>query len=49
MARYDLYIGGQVFFECGELRSLAGRLTTDDSTDLCCLSPGQNVLQLGVD
>lgn len=46
MARYNLYIGGQVFFECGELWSFAGRLTTDDGADLGCLNPSQNVLGL---
>lgn len=37
VARYDLYIGRQVFFECCKLRGLAGGLTTDDRTDLGCL------------
>lgn len=49
MARYDLYVGRQVLFECGELRSLAGRLATDDGTDLGCLNPSQNVLGLEAD
>lgn len=49
MARYNLYIRGQVFFECGELWSLAGRLTTDDRTDLGCLNRSQNQRGLEAD
>ena len=34
MARHNLDVGRKVFIKCGELRSFAGRLTTDDGTDL---------------
>jgi hypothetical protein len=48
MARDDLYIGRQVFFECSKLRGLAGRLATDDGTDLGCFERElENVLLEG--
>lgn len=49
MARYNLYIGGQVFLECGELWSFAGRLATDNGTDLGCLNPSQKVIAMEAD
>ena len=48
VAGYDLYISREVFVECSKLRSLAGRLTSDDGTEFGCLIPSQNVLGLGL-
>lgn len=37
MARYDLYVTGQVFFERAEFRSLTGGLASNDCANLGCL------------